>query len=142
MSPHSALEDNNNTNSNNIEAMLQKMMATQAQLMTMMTQIKANQSEPPPPLTHTDRLVKILSLEPNTFHPTNDPIMATDWLRSIEKDLILCECTDTEKVSFASYFLEGLAAKWWGTYHSTHTCDTLTWKEFKGSVVFTVPLTC
>jgi len=132
MSPQSAPEDNNNnTSTNNVETMLQKMMATQTQLMTMMTQIKANQSEPPPPLTHTDRLVKFLSLEPNTFHPTNDPIMATDWLRSIEKDLILCECTDTEKVSFASYFLEGLAAKWWRTYHSTHTCDTLTWKEFK-----------
>jgi hypothetical protein len=47
MSPHRAPEDNNNNN--NIEAMLQKMMATQTQLMTMMTQIKANPSEPPPP---------------------------------------------------------------------------------------------
>jgi hypothetical protein len=105
MSPHRAPEDNNNNN--NIEAMLQKMMATQTQLMTMMTQIKANPSEPPPPLIHVDRLVKFLSLEPNTFHPTNEPIVATDWLRSVEKDLIICECTDTEKVIFASYLLEG-----------------------------------
>ena len=72
MSPHSAPENNN------IEAMLQQMMAAQTQLMTMMAQIKANQSEPPPPLTREDRLVKFLSLKPNTFRPTNEPIVAID----------------------------------------------------------------
>ena len=27
--------------------------------------------------------------------------------------------------------MEGPAARWWRTYHSTHPFDTLTWKEFK-----------
>ena len=107
MSPHSAPENNNN---NNIEAMLQQMMAAQTQLMTMMAQIKANQSEPPPPLARENRLVKFLSLKPNTFRPTNEPIVAIDWLRLVDKDLVTCECTDTKKVSFASYVLEGPAA--------------------------------
>ena len=57
--------------------------------------------------------------------------MADDWLRSVHKDLVTCECTDPEKVRFTAHLLEGPAAQWWETYQITHPLDTLTWEDFK-----------
>jgi hypothetical protein len=54
-----------------------------------------------------------------------------DWLRSVNKDLVTVGCIDAEKVRFASYLLEGLAANWWDTYQITHPIDGVTWDSFQ-----------
>jgi hypothetical protein len=60
-----------------------------------------------------------------------EPIVADDWLRSVNKDLTTCECTDAEKVRFTAHLLEGPAAIWWETYQVTHPIDDLDWNTFR-----------
>jgi hypothetical protein len=85
---------------------------------------------PPPPPPQVDRLARFLRLRPNKFSSTIDPIVADDWLRSVSKDLITCECTDGEKVRFTAHLLEGPAATWWETYQVTHPVEGLDWDTF------------
>src|SRR5664279_3782812 len=88
------------TNNNNDA--IQQLMTAQAQLMQMMTQFVAatNNNNNPPPPPPVDRLARFLRVRPNKFSSATEPIMADDWLRSINKDLVTCECTDAEKVRF------------------------------------------
>ena len=117
---------------NNTDAMLQQMIAAQTQLMTMMAQFMANQNAPPPPPPpQVDRLERFLKLRPTKFSNATEPIVADDWLRLVNKDLVTCECTDPEKVRFTTYLLEGPAAQWWDTFQITHPVEHLTWEEFK-----------
>jgi hypothetical protein len=55
-----------------------------------------------------------------------------DWLKAVEKKLVIAQCTDREKVLFAAHQLYGTVANWWETYCNTHAnIDTITWNEFK-----------
>jgi hypothetical protein len=74
-----------------------------------------------------DRLARFLRLRPNKFSSATEPIVADDWLHSVNKDLTTFECTDAEKVRFTAHLLEGLAAMWWETYQVTHPIDDLDW---------------
>src|SRR4051812_42155538 len=58
-------------------------------------------------------------------------MVALDWLRSFNKDLVTVGCTNAEKVRFASHLLEGPAASWWDTFQITHPIDTVTWEMFE-----------
>jgi hypothetical protein len=86
---------------------------------------------PPPPPPQVDRLARFLRLRPNKFSSATDPIVADDWLHSVSKDLITCECTDAEKVRFTAHLLEGPAAMWWETYQVTHLVEGLDWDTFR-----------
>jgi hypothetical protein len=66
------------------------------------------------------------------FTQAKDPMEAEDWLKGVEKKLRIAQCTDREKVLFATHQLFGTAANWWETYCSTHAdVDSITWNEFK-----------
>jgi hypothetical protein len=55
-----------------------------------------------------------------------------DWLKGVEKKLIITQCMDREKVLFAAHQLYGTTANWWETYYNTHVnVDTITLNEFK-----------
>jgi hypothetical protein len=57
---------------------------------------------------------------------------AEDWLKGVEKKLIITQCTDREKVLFAAHQLYGTTANWSETYYNTHVnVDTITSNEFK-----------
>jgi hypothetical protein len=57
---------------------------------------------------------------------------AEDWLKGVEKKLVIAQCTDREKVLFAAHQLYGTAANWWEMYCNTHVnVNTITWNEFK-----------
>jgi hypothetical protein len=57
---------------------------------------------------------------------------AKDWLKGVEKKLVIIQCTDYEKVLFAAHQLFGTVANWWETYCNTHAdVDSITWNEFK-----------
>jgi hypothetical protein len=57
---------------------------------------------------------------------------AEDWLKGVEKKLVIAQCTDREKVLFTAHQLYGTVANWWETYCNTHAnIDTITWNEFK-----------
>jgi hypothetical protein len=57
---------------------------------------------------------------------------AEDWLKGVEKKLVIAQCTDHEKVLFLAHQLFGTAANWWETYCNTYVdVDSITWNEFK-----------
>jgi hypothetical protein len=82
---------------------MQHMMEAQAQLIQVMTQIVANtqnnnnNNPPPPPPPLADMLARFLRLRPAKFSRAAEPLEATDWLRSVNKDLVTTGCTDAEK---------------------------------------------
>jgi hypothetical protein len=65
---------------------------------------------PPPPLPLRDKHREFMSHKPPTFGRSPDPLDADDWLKSIEKMLNIAQCSDQEKVLYASGRLTGPAA--------------------------------
>jgi hypothetical protein len=60
-----------------------------------------------------------------------DPMEASDWLRTVEKKLGLIQCTDQERVGFATHQLVGPASEWWDSYEASRPeGHTITWNEF------------
>jgi hypothetical protein len=74
--------NNNNNNNNNI-----------------------NKPPLPPPPPQVDRLARFLRLRPNKSSSATDPIVADEWLLSVNKDLVTCEWTDAEKIRFTADLL-------------------------------------
>ena len=129
-------EDNQENNNNDA---MQQLITAQAQFIQFMTQFMINnnnnhnnnnQNNPPPP-PQVDRLARFLRLKPSKFSYASEPIVVDDWLRSIHKDLVTCDCTEAEKVRFTAHLLEGPAALWWETYQITHPLEVMTWEAFK-----------
>jgi hypothetical protein len=54
-----------------------------------------------------------MSHKPPTFASSLDPLHADDWLKSVEKMLNIAQCSDREKVLYASGRLTGPAANSW-----------------------------
>jgi hypothetical protein len=77
-------------------------------------------------------LAEFLRTHPTTFSQAKDPMDVEDWLKGVERKLVIAQCTDPEKVLFAAHQLYGIAANWWETYCNTHVnVDAITWNEFK-----------
>jgi hypothetical protein len=125
----------NNNNHNN--ANLEQLLTTQNQLMYTVLQTLNNmqpnqQQAPPPPPPHQSRLVEFLRTCPTTFSQAKDPMDTEDWLKGVEKKLVIAQCTDREKVLFTAHQLCGTTANWWETYCNTHAnVNTITWNELK-----------
>jgi hypothetical protein len=69
--------------------------------------------------------------KPPTFASSPDPLDTNDWLKSIKKMLNIAQCSDREKVLYASSRLTGPAADWWDSYVAAHdAANTITWMEF------------
>jgi hypothetical protein len=66
-----------------------------------------------------------------TFSSSADPLYADDWLKSVEKMLNITQCSEREKVLYASGRLTGPAADWWDSYIAAHdAANNITWTEF------------
>src|SRR3954470_903319 len=127
---------------NNVTPKMQQLMTAQTQLMQMMTTFMQNQNQNnnnnknnnnnnqnnPPGF---DMLTRFLRLRPAKFSRTTDPMVANDWLRSVNKDLVTVGCTDAEKVRFAAHLLEGPAATWWDNFQITTPIEDVTWAIFE-----------
>ncbi|KAM0869459.1 hypothetical protein ACQ4PT_040664 [Festuca glaucescens] len=127
-----------------VPAYIQQMMEAQAQLMQAVTQtitqlnnhMQNNNNNPPPPPPppppQQDRLTRFLRLNPPTFSSSPEPIVADDWLRTINKKLDTIQAHGEEKVRFAAHQLEGPAAEWWDNYQITYTdIAAITWDQFQ-----------
>jgi hypothetical protein len=79
------------------------------------------QQAPPPPPPHQSRLAEFLRTCPTTFSQAKDPTEAEDWLKGVDKKLVIAQCTDREKVLFTSHQLFGTTTNWWETYCNTQT---------------------
>jgi hypothetical protein len=77
-------------------------------------------------------LAEFLRTRPTTFSQAKDPMEVEDWLKGVEKNLVIAQCTNCEKVLFAAHQLFGTAANWWETYYNTHAnVNSIMWNEFK-----------
>jgi hypothetical protein len=92
--------------------------------------VQQQQAPFPPPLPPQDKHREFMSHKPPTFASSLDPLHADDWLKSVEKMLNIAQCSDREKVLYASGYLTG-PADWWDSYVAAHdAADTITWAEF------------
>lgn len=108
----------------------QMMQQQQQQAQYKQQQNQQNQQNGPPP-PPPSKLLEFLRVRPPTFSSTTNPIEANDWLDAIEKKLNLLQCTDEEKVVFATHQLQGPALAWWDNYMVTRPAGTeVTWAEF------------
>jgi hypothetical protein len=97
----------------------------------MVRQQQAPLPPPPPHVPPRDKHREFMSHKPPTFASSPDPLQADDWLKSVEKMLIIAQCSDGEKVFYASGRLTIPAADWWDSYTAAHdVADTITKKEF------------
>jgi hypothetical protein len=86
---------------------------------------------PPPPAPPRDKHREFISHKPPTFSNSSDPLQADDWLKSVDKMLNIAQCSDREKVLYASGRLTGPVADWWDAYCAAHVAtNTITWVEF------------
>jgi hypothetical protein len=102
--------NNNNNTNNNVN--LEQLITTQNQLMQAVLQTLNNmqpnqqahqQQAPPPPPPHQSHLAEFLRTHPTTFSQAKDPMEAEEWLKGVEKKLMIAQCTDREKVLFAAH---------------------------------------
>src|SRR3954469_19409511 len=123
---------NPNPNNNNVTPEMQQLMTAQAWLLQMMTTFMQNQNNNnnnnnnqnnPPGF---DMLTRFLRLGPAKFSGTTDPMVANDWLCSVNKDLVTVGCTDEEKVRFAAHLLEGPATNWSDNFQITTPIEEVT----------------
>ncbi|XP_066162121.1 uncharacterized protein [Oryza sativa Japonica Group] len=88
---------------------------------------QGNNNAPPP----QNKLADFLCVKPPTFSSTINLVEAGDWLHTIEKKLELLQCTDQEKVVFASHQLHGYASEWWDHFRMNRAeGQPITWEEF------------
>jgi hypothetical protein len=72
-----------------------------------------------------------MSHKPPTFSNSVDPLQADDWQKSIDKMLNIAQCSNREKVLYASGRLTGPAADWWDAYYAAlAVINTITWTKF------------
>jgi hypothetical protein len=93
----------------------------------MVRQQQAPLPPPPPPVPPRDKHREFMSHKAPTFASSLDPLHTDDWLKSVEKMLIIAQCSDREKVLYASGRLTGPATDWWDSYTAAHdAADTIT----------------
>jgi hypothetical protein len=79
----------------------------QVMLQTLNNMQPNQQQAPPPPPPHQSRLAEFLRTLPTTFSQAKDPMDAKDWLKGVEKKLVIAQCMDRKKVLFVAHHLYG-----------------------------------
>jgi hypothetical protein len=78
-----------------------------------------------------DKHQEFISHKPPMFASSPDPLHVDDWLKSVKKMLNIAQCSNREKVLYASGRLTGPAADWWDSYTTAHdAANNITWAEF------------
>ncbi|CAN6243958.1 unnamed protein product [Urochloa humidicola] len=122
---------------NNMEQFFRAQMDLLQNLTNTVVGLQANQgadnnnnNNPPSRSKHQE----FMTHRPPTFSHSANPIEADDWLKTVEKMLNIAQCSDREKVLYASGHLEGTAGDWWDAYTAAHVnAETITWQEFTNS---------
>ncbi|XP_062104087.1 uncharacterized protein LOC133815246 [Humulus lupulus] len=67
---------------------------------------------------------------PPTFEGKVDPMVAEDWLRSIEAIFDHMELNDRQRISCTAHLLKFDAQIWWDVVKQTRDLNTMTWADF------------
>ncbi|KAL5583161.1 hypothetical protein UlMin_015603 [Ulmus minor] len=123
---------------------LAELVRTQAAQIERLLQAQNNQGNPPPPSPpHDERpqpQARVNTIEPlyerfrkqgpPSFEGTTDPLVAEEWIRSIERILDFMMLTDQERIMCATYMFIKDARYWWDVEKQTRDLTTLSWTEF------------
>ena len=73
-----------------------------------------NQNQPPPPqvLKNATICEKFMKLHPKEFNGETDPMVAEEWIKSLECIFNYMRLGDADKVSYAVYMLKNDARIW------------------------------
>ncbi|XP_062109829.1 uncharacterized protein LOC133821681 [Humulus lupulus] len=101
-------------------------------------QVPVVQPQPPIPPTATLPVTygfepvyeRFIKKSPSTFEGKANPMVAEDWLRSVEAIFDHMELSDRQRVSCAVYLLKIDARIWWDVIKQTRDLNTMTWAEF------------
>jgi hypothetical protein len=102
------------------------MCNTMAEMQAQLHQQYQQPPTPTPPAPPRDKHREFMSHKPPTFSSSSDPLQDDNWLKSIEKMFNISQCTDREKVLYASDRLTSPAALWIGGMHTTQRMLLLT----------------
>jgi hypothetical protein len=81
---------------------------------------------------HGVSLADFLNTRPLPFASAPEPMDAKDWLLDTERKLNTMNCSDNEKLRYATHLLGGPAAAWWDNIVAIHPPGRVfTWEEFK-----------
>ncbi|XP_031277911.1 uncharacterized protein LOC116136343 isoform X2 [Pistacia vera] len=69
--------------------------------------------------------------QPSVFRGTMDPIVAEEWIRSVERTTTLFPMTEWEKIRYANFLFRGDARIWWELMEDTHDIASMTWGDFR-----------
>ena len=123
---------------------LADLVRTQAAQIERLLQTQNNQGNPPPPSPPNDEWpqpqARVNTIEPlyerfrkqgpPSFEGTTDPLVAEEWIRSIERILDFMMLTDQERIMCATYMFIKDARYWWDVAKQTRDLTTLSWTEF------------
>jgi hypothetical protein len=133
-------ENNDNNNANPPPPpTLEQVLLMQAQMLQTMQQTMANMQQaqgqqPVPQPQQCDKLGEFQRTKPPRFSHSVEPMDADDWLNTIEKKLQVVQCTNRERVLFATHQLVEPAVDWWDAYVEAHEePKTINWQEFRNS---------
>jgi hypothetical protein len=90
----------------------QQMANTMAEMQAQLRQDRQQPPPPPPEPPPRDKHREFMIHKPPTFSSSPDPLQADDLLKTVEKMLNIAQCTDREKVLYASGRLTGPAVDW------------------------------
>ncbi|XP_058111141.1 uncharacterized protein LOC131254154 [Magnolia sinica] len=78
-----------------------------------------------------DVFERFQKMRPPTFFGTTDPMVAEHWLKCMLKLMEPLECMDAQKVTLATFALEGEADEWWDSTRRIAGGEYLwTWERF------------
>ncbi|CAA0835565.1 Unknown protein, partial [Striga hermonthica] len=82
---------------------------------------------------HLKIVLQFRSLTPPEFHGTEGPEAVAEWIRQLEQNFDLLQCSDEQKVICGRYMLKGSAALWWSGYWTLRQAElnVLTWDRMK-----------
>jgi hypothetical protein len=73
-----------------------------------------------------------ISVHPTTFTQAKDLMKVKDWLKRVEKKLVVAPMHGSRESYFIAHQLYGTAGNWWKTYCNTHAnVNIITGDKFK-----------
>jgi len=93
----------------------------------------AHQQHPPPPIVGNPAFREFNRNHPPEFNGEGEPQEAKRWVKHMEKIFRMADCTEEEKVVFATNQFRGAAEDWWETAQRRMVTDGMevNWENFK-----------
>ncbi|XP_058781646.1 uncharacterized protein LOC131655860 [Vicia villosa] len=120
------------------QQIMQQMMQQNQMMAQMMQGMQGQQTPAPVPVpqaaTEPD-FRAFFKMDPLEFAGGLDPVVAHDWLASMERIFQAIQCNEEEKVIFATQKMKGPALRWWNTASTYFTTQEIPkdWHHFKAA---------